>query len=77
MDNHVIEEPTTDDKKKAWLCHDTRLYHQIKNSIESDVGLVDHCDFEKELLEFLDFLYSRKEEVHQTFDVYMQFFRAE
>ena len=30
----------------------------------------------KELLEFLDFLYSRKEQVHQMFDVYIQFFRA-
>ena len=57
--------------------HDnTWLYLQIKNSIERDVGLVDHCDFVKELLEFLDFLYSRKEQVHQMFDVYIQFFRA-
>ncbi|XP_038898187.1 uncharacterized protein LOC120085933 [Benincasa hispida] len=78
MDDHVMEEPLKDEKKKAWLHDDARLYLQIKNSIESEVvGLVDHCDFVKELLEFLEFLYSGKEHVYRMFDVYMQFFRVE
>ena len=47
MADHVTEEPPIDDKKKSWLRDNARLYLQIKNSIESDVGLnrlVDHCD---------------------------------
>lgn len=60
MDDHVTEEPPKDGKKKAWLHDDAQLYIQIKNYIESDVGLVDNCDSVKEHLEFLDFLYSEK-----------------
>ena len=75
----MIEDPPEDAKKeKDWLRDDARLYLQIKNSIESDIiGLLDHCESVKELLEFLDFLYSGKEQVHRMFEVYMQFFRAE
>ena len=61
MDDHVTEEPPKDDKEKAWLHDDARSYIQIKNFIDRDVvGLIDHCDFVKELLELLDFLYSEK-----------------
>lgn len=79
MDDHMTEDPPKDAKqKKDWLRDDARLYLQIKNSIESEIiGLVDHCESVKELLEFLDFLYSGKEQVHRMFEVCMQFFRAE
>ena len=40
------------------------------------IGLVDHCESVKELLEFLDFLYPGKEQVHRMFEVCMQFFSA-
>ena len=39
--------------------------------------MVDHCEFVKKLLDFLDFLYSGKEQVHRMFEVRMQFFCAE
>ncbi|KAL4032882.1 hypothetical protein IC575_005965 [Cucumis melo] len=79
MDDHMTEDAPEDAKKKKdWLRDDARLYLQIKNSIESEIiGLVDHCEFVKELLEFLGFLYSGKEQVHRMFEVCMQFFRAE
>ena len=79
MDDHMTEDPPKDAKqKKDWLRDDARLYLQIKNSIESEIiGLVDHCESVKELLEFLDFLYSGKEQVHRMFEVCMPFFRAE
>ena len=73
MDDHMTEDPPEDvKKKKDWFREDARLYLQIKNSIESDIiGLVDHCEFVKELLEFLDFLYSGKEQVHRMLEVCM------
>jgi len=79
MDDHMTEDPPKDAKqKKDWLRDDAHLYLQIKNSIESEIiGLVDHCESVKELLEFLEFLYSGKEQVHRMFEVCMQFFRAE
>ena len=49
---------------------DARLFLQIKNSINSDiVGLLSHCQFVKELMDYLDFLYSRKENVSWMHDV--------
>ena len=76
MDDHMTEDPPEDAKqKKDWLLDDARLYLQIKNSIESEIiGLVDHCESVKELLEFLEFLYSGKEQVHRMFEFCMQFF---
>ena len=78
MDDHMIENPLEDvNKKKNWLRDDAYLYLQIKNCINSEViGLVDHCKTFKELLEFLDFLYSGKEQIHRMFEVCLQFFRA-
>ena len=79
MDDHMTEDPPKDAKqKKDWLRNDARLYLQIKNSIESEIiGLVDPCESIKDLLEFLDFLYLSKEQVHKMFEVCMQFFRVE
>ena len=40
---------------------DARLFLQIKNSINSDiVSLLSHCEFVKELMDYLDFLYFGK-----------------
>ena len=39
--------------------------------------MVDHFESVKELLEYLDFLYLGKEQVHRMFEVCMQFFCAE
>ena len=76
MDDHMTEDPPEDAKQKDWLCNDARLYLQIKNSIESEIiGLIDHRE-SVELLKFLDFLYSSKEQVHRMFEVCIQFFHA-
>ncbi|KAH0688856.1 hypothetical protein KY289_016214 [Solanum tuberosum] len=42
-DDHHIQDPPTDDGKKAWLRDDARLILQIINSIDNEVvGLVNH-----------------------------------
>ena len=47
---------------------DARL--QIRNSIDSEViGLINHCEFVKELMDYLEFLYSRKGNVSRIFEV--------
>ena len=60
------------DTMKNWLRDDSRLYLPIKNFIESEIiGLLHHCESIKELLKFLDFLYSNKEQVYRMFEVSM------
>ena len=60
-DDHLTEEPPNDNTRKLWMQDDARLFLQIKNSINSDiVGLLSHCEFVKELMDYLDFLYFGK-----------------
>ncbi|KAA0032311.1 putative Polyprotein [Cucumis melo var. makuwa] len=71
----MVDAPEDAKKKKDWLRDDARLYLQIENSIENEIiGLVDHCESIKELLEFLDFLYSSKELVHRMFEMVVMIF---
>ena len=66
----MTEEPPNDNTRKLWMQDDARLFLQIKNSINSDiVGLLSHCEFVKELMDYLNFLYSRKENVSWMYDV--------
>ena len=54
-----------------------RLFLQIRNSIDSEiVGLLNHCEFVKELMDYLEFLYSGKENVSRMYDVCKAFYRA-
>ncbi|XP_049394589.1 uncharacterized protein LOC125858849 [Solanum stenotomum] len=60
-DDHLIQDPPTDDTKKTWLRADATLLLQIINSIDNEVvDLVNHCEFLKELMDYLEYLYSGK-----------------
>lgn len=71
MDDHLsLELSSIDDTNKNSLWDKSWLIQQIKNSIKRVIiGLVNHCEFVKELLEYLEFLYSRKENINWVFDV--------
>ena len=70
MAAHLTKEPPTNDLKEQWMEEDARLYLQIRNSIDNDViGLINHCEFVKELMDYLEFLYSRKGNVSRIFKV--------
>ena len=57
---------------------DARLYLQIRNSIDNEViGLINHCKFVKELMYYLEFLYSGKENVSRIFEVCKAFHQPE
>ena len=77
-DDHLTDTAPSDESKQAWLREDARLFLQIRNSIGSEViGLVNHCEFVKELMDYLDFLYSGKGNLSRMFDVCKAFYRAE
>ncbi|XP_015159219.1 putative uncharacterized protein DDB_G0292438 [Solanum tuberosum] len=77
-DDHHIQDPPTDDGKKAWLRDDARLILQIINSIDNEVvGLVNHCEFVKELMDYLEYLYSGKGNLSRIYEVSKAFYRSE
>ena len=51
---------------------------QIHNSIKSEaIGLIIHCKFVKEIMDYLDCLYSEKGNISRIFDEYKAFYRSE
>ena len=70
MGGHLTKDPPTDDLKEQWMEEDARLFIQIRNSIDNKVlGLVNHCEFVKELMDYLEFVFSGKGNVSRIFDV--------
>src|SRR5262249_53337319 len=77
-DDHLLQEPPTDATRQVWLRDDARLFLQIRNSIDSEViGLINHCEFVKELMDYLEFLFSDKGNVSRIYEVFKAFYRAE
>ncbi|KAK2985083.1 hypothetical protein RJ640_022961 [Escallonia rubra] len=77
-DEHLSSDPPTDDTKRLWLREDARLCLQIRNSIDSEIlGLINHCEFVKELMDYLEFLYSGKCNISRIYDVCRAFYRPE
>ena len=73
MDYHLTKDPPTDDSKEQWMEEDAL---QIRNSIDSKVlGLVNHCEFVKELMNYLEFVFYGKGNVSRIFDVCKAFYR--
>ena len=57
---------------------DARLYLRICNSIDSEIiNLINHCEFVKELMDYLEFLYSGKGNVSPIFEACKAFHRPE
>ena len=77
-DNHLTDNPPIDDSLKDWLRDDARLFLQIRNSIDNEVvSLINHCEYVKELMEYLEFLYSGKGNLSRVYEVCKQFYRPE
>ena len=77
MGGHLTKNPLADDSRELWM-EDALLFIQIRNSIDSKVlGLVNHCEFVKEKLDYLEFMFSGKGNVSRIFDVCKAFYRSE
>ena len=78
MGGHLTKDPPADDSKEQWMEEDARLFIQIRNSIDSKVlGLVNHCEFVKELMDYLEFVFSGKGNVSHICHVCKAFYRSE
>ena len=60
MASHLDKDPPTDDSKKRWMEDDARLFLQIRNSIDNKILTLNQCEFPKELMDYLEFVYSSK-----------------
>ena len=55
---------------------DAHLFLQIRNSIDSKVlGLFNYCEFVKELMDYLEFVFSGNGNVSHIFDVCKVFYQ--
>ncbi|KAJ8772156.1 hypothetical protein K2173_027333 [Erythroxylum novogranatense] len=77
-DNHLTNDPPLDYTCWEWLRDDARLFLQIQNYINIEViYLINHCDYVKELMDYLEFLYSGKGNISRIFEICKGFYRAE
>lgn len=77
MASYLVNNPPTDDSREQWMEEDVCLFLQICNSINNEVlSLVKQCEFVKELMNYLDSLFSSKGNISQTFDVFKTFYQS-
>ena len=77
MDDHLTKDLPIDDSKEQWMEEDARLFIKICNSIDSKVlGLGNHCELVKELMDYLEFVFSGKGNVSRIFNVCKAFYRS-
>ena len=61
MGGHLTKDSPVEDSKEQWMEEDARLFIQIRNSIDNKVlGLVNHCEFVKDIMNYLQFVFSGK-----------------
>ena len=78
MASHLNKDPPMDDSKGRWQEDDAHLFLQIRNSIDGKVlTLINHYEFVKELMEYLEFVYSGNGNISCMFDVCRAFYRTE
>ena len=76
-DNHLTDNPPTDNTRQTWLRDDICLFLQLRNSIDSKViPLIDHCEYVKELMDYLEFSYFGKGNISRIYDVCKSFHHA-
>ncbi|GJZ34004.1 hypothetical protein Tco_0579440 [Tanacetum coccineum] len=76
--SHLKDNPATDETNDQWLQNDDRLFLMIRNSIKPYViRLLDHCEYVKELIDYLDFLYSGQKNISRIYSVCKAFHREE
>ena len=76
--SHLSKDPPTDDLKDRWLEDNARIFLQIHNSIDGKIlTLINHCEYVKELMQYLEFVYFDKGNISCMFDVCGALYRVE
>lgn len=77
-DDHLTKDaPTNAKQTKTWATNDARIFSQMLNSLDSTVtALVTHVETVKELWDYLEVLYSGKDNLRRIYDLSQDFYRA-
>ena len=76
--SRLEKDPLTDDSKERWLEDDACLFLQIHNFIDGKgLILINYYEFVKELMKYLEFVYSGKGNISRIFDVCRSFYCTE
>ena len=77
-EGHLTETPPIGDSSKTWIRDDARLFLQIQNSIDSEIlPSLTHCSYVKDLMEYLEFLFSGKGNISRIYEVCKAFFNPQ
>ena len=78
MASHLTSDPPKGDGSDLWLQSDAYLFLQIVNTIEPSVSsLVSHCEYVKEHMDYLNFLYSGQSNISRIYSFCKSFHRGE
>ena len=78
MGGQLTKDSSTDDSKEQWMEEDSHLFIQTRNTIDNKVlGLINHCEFVKEVMDYLELVFSGKGNVSRIFDVCKAFYQSE
>ncbi|XP_065864663.1 retrovirus-related Pol polyprotein from transposon TNT 1-94 isoform X3 [Euphorbia lathyris] len=70
--HHLTDDPKTDNED--WMADDACLFLGIKNSIDTSiVGMVRHCEYVQQLMDYLQNLYAGKNNLFRLYDTYKSF----
>ncbi|KAK4259298.1 hypothetical protein QN277_005643 [Acacia crassicarpa] len=77
---HLTKDPSSDDTDAslAWSRADACIFFQIQNSIEPQIlASVSHCNTVKEIMDYLDFLFSGKGNFTRIHEVCKGFYHSQ
>ncbi len=76
--DHLTQDPPTDDTNQTYIREDAHLLLQILKTINSEIiSLINYCEFVKELMDYLEFLYSSKGIISRIYEPCKTFYRVE
>lgn len=82
MGDHLIEESPQETElnkktKKKWLMEDHKVFNQIQNTLDLLLEHVtNHCDTVEELWDYLEFMYTSKQDLSHVQDLLLKIYRA-
>lgn len=75
--DYLMRDPSNYDTRQVWLRGNAHLFLRLQNSIHNEViSLINHFEFLKQLIKYLEFLYFDKGNISHIYDVCKIFYRS-
>lgn len=74
---HLTDDRPSNDTRDAWIQNDDHLFYQTRNPVNVDViSVVNHYNNVKDQMEYLECLYTRKEDLSRIYDACRNFYNT-